>query len=222
MHKLLATLVMLLGVSEAFVPLKQQQHRSYSQILPPLGVIVMDPQVLANTLSPVEMSSLVAVASAAAGAISQQPRIQHLQQELATARKALNETTVAMEDKMGALEEKLFVMDREYEAQTARFKRQYDVKAKEELERKADRIRQDFQFKLDLKLNEEKSAMLSEQLDKVNGGLNREGELSAMRIQKDRMEEANVKLEQALEESEKELQRMRGEYSKRRKVFGIF
>jgi hypothetical protein len=57
----------------------------------------------------------IAAVSAAAGAVSQLPRIQELQRELEISRAALTESENEMVTKIHDLEEKLFQMDREYE-----------------------------------------------------------------------------------------------------------
>jgi hypothetical protein len=52
--------------------------------------------------------------------------------------------------------------------------------------------------------------------------MDRESELSRMRIQQEQLNEANAKLEQALQDSESELRRMREVASTKKKMFGIF
>lgn len=171
-------------------------------------------------MSPAEMTTLVA--AAVAGAVSQQPRIQQLEQELGNARTALNETQVAMNLKMTQLQDKLFEMDVEYEAQTARFKKQYDTKLQQDLKQQVAKLKQDYEFKLNIAVEQQKSALLSKQLHEINGGMTREAQLSSMRIQQEQLTNTNLKLEQALEESQQELERMRQAASIRPKVFGIF
>lgn len=184
--------------------------------------LVVDPNVL-NSISPAEMTTLVAAAvGAATGAASQQPRILQLERDLIASRLALNQTEMDMETKMNALQDQLFEMDQEYEAQTARFKRQYDTQIKEELQRTANKMKQEYEFKLEIALNQERSAKLSKQLVQVNGGIDREAELSRMRIQQEQIQKANVKLEQALQDSEQELRRMRHAASTKKKLFGLF
>jgi hypothetical protein len=184
--------------------------------------MMVDPNVL-NSISPVDMTTLVAAAvGAATGAASQQPRIAQLNRELAQARLALNQTEMDMETKMNALHDKLFEMDQEYEAQTTRFQRQYDTRMKEQLQQTVDKLKQDYEMKLEIALQRDRSSKLSKQLVQVNGGMDRESELSRMRIQQEQLNEANAKLEQALQDSESELRRMREAASTKKKMFGIF
>jgi uncharacterized membrane protein len=115
-----------------------------------------------------------------------------------------------MVNKMKELEDRLFTIDQEYEAQTARFKKQYDVRTQEQLATMKEKIKSDFEFKLDIKLEEEKSKMLQEKLEFINGmGVNKSNELFGLRIKQQSITEANEQLEKALAQSEAELERLR-------------
>jgi hypothetical protein len=115
-----------------------------------------------------------------------------------------------MVNKMKELEDRLFTIDQEYEAQTARFKKQYDVRTQEQLATMKEKIKSDFEFKLDIKLEEEKSKMLQEKLEFINGmGVNKSNELFGLRIKQQSITEANEQLEKALAQSETELERLR-------------
>ena len=168
-------------------------------------------------LDPVSLDIGIAVVSAAVGAASQLPRIQQLERELETARSALTKSEQAMVTKITDLEEKLFQMDKEYEAQTAKFKRQYDQKLKQDLERITDKIKTDYQFKLDIKVEEEKSKLLSEKLPDISTVTSgKEGELAELRLKQERINQANLQLEQALEQSALELERLQKAASQKR------
>ena len=124
--------------------------------------------------------------------------------------------------KMKDLEDKLFTLDAEYEAQTARFKKQYDNKMQEQLKEAKEKIKQDFQYKLDIKVEEERSAMLKEKFDFINSQGNRSQEIFGLRMKQKTVSDANAQLEKALEESEAELKRLRNESEKRGKKRFLF
>lgn len=158
----------------------------------------------------------IAVVSAAAGAASQWPRIQSLERELSTTRAALTESEQEMVAKIHALEEKLHVMDTEYEAQTDKFKKQYDLKMRDDLAAITEKMKTDFGYKLEIRLAEEKSKLLAERMDLVStftGG--RQEELLQLKVQRDKINKANVDLEKALEESQKELERLHAAATKK-------
>jgi hypothetical protein len=182
---------------------------------------VVDPAVLPTAAAAVGGADLtvamVAAASAAAGALSQLPRIRQLEAELEAARDELRGVQAEMEAKMAELEERLFRMDQEYEEQTARFKRQYDRSQVERVERLRDRMQREYRQKLDIKLEEQRSSrLLSEGLKAVADQTERQAELSQLRLQQQRIRDANAKLEQALLESDRELERLRVEAKKRK------
>jgi hypothetical protein len=166
-----------------------------------LLVLPIDPVIL--------QSGLVAAVSAAAGMMTQQPRIQGLEDELRITKLALNGTQQETALKMIELEDKLFVMDQEYEAQTTRFKKRYDTQMKQDLERFKDKVKVDAQFTLEIKLEQQRSAMLTQNLISEGGRTDREGQLSKLRMEVERTNELNRKLEKALQDSDVELTKIR-------------
>lgn len=164
---------------------------------------------------------VVAAASAVAGAFSQQPRIQELESALVESQMALNETRHETELKMTQLEDKLFEMDKEYEAQTTRFKKRYDNQMREELEKARDKIRTDYNFRLAIQTDKLKSEQLMDGLGIVGQSTDKEAQLSQVRIEKAQLAELNKKLEEALEQSAQELENMKAEASKK-SFFGLF
>jgi chromosome segregation ATPase len=151
----------------------------------------------------------IAVVSAAAGAASQLPRIQQLERDLRTAKDSLTKSEQELVSKITELEDKLFHMDQEYEQATARFKKQYDARMKEDLERVADKMKVDFRYKLEIRLEEQKSKLLQDQLGLVNGLTGgRQEELVDLRLRNSRVQKANQELEEALEMSKTELERI--------------
>jgi hypothetical protein len=156
----------------------------------------------------------IAVASAAAGAVSQFPRIQQLERELTVAKDALTDSEQQLVQKITELEERLFQMDQEFEEQTDRFKKKYDTRMRGELEKVKDKIITDYKYKLEIKLEEQKANMLGEKLEFVNTLTSGKTEqLVNLRIEKENINRANEKLEEALALSQSELDRMRSEAS---------
>jgi prophage DNA circulation protein len=152
----------------------------------------------------------VAVVSAAAGAMSQLPRIQSLEREVQAARNALTASEIELVDKIKVLEDKLFLMDQEFEEQTARFKRQYDRTLREQMETVKEKLKQEMQFKVEIELAKERSAKLMNQAVAESGRTSKQEELSQMKLKQLQMEDLNQKLEDALKSAETELVNMRG------------
>lgn len=160
-------------------------------------------------LDPTMVDAGIAVVSAAAGAASQLPRIQQLERDLRSAKESLSKSEQELVSKIAELEDKLFHMDQEYEQATTRFKKQYDARMKEDLERVADKMKVDFQYKLEIRLEEQKSKLLQDQLGMVNGLTGgRQEELVDLRLRNSRVQKANQELEEALEMSKRELERI--------------
>jgi hypothetical protein len=150
----------------------------------------------------------IALISAAAGAGSQAPKIQSLESELSDARKALDQSKSDMVLKIEHLEDKLFQMDQAYEVQSATFQKEYNQRKQEEVAKITDKLKTDFQYKLDIKLEKEKSKLLSKQLDQMPT-LDQSGKLAEMRMRQQQLEDAKSKLQSALKTSEAEMERMR-------------
>lgn len=159
----------------------------------------------------------IAVVSAAAGAASQFPRIQELERQLKTARESLTASELELVAKITELEDKLFQMDQEYEQATTKFKKQYDLRMKDDLEKITEKMKVDFQYKLEIRLEEQKSKMLQDKLGLVNGLTGgRQEELVDLRIRNSRVQKANEELEQALEASRVELEKLQGGASQKK------
>lgn len=95
---------LLLALTEGFVPSSSRASEASRQTR--LFILPTDPLFL---------DLGIAAVSAAAGAASQLPRIQELQRELDISRAALSESENEMVTKIYDLEEKLFLMDQEFE-----------------------------------------------------------------------------------------------------------
>jgi hypothetical protein len=167
-------------------------------------------------IDPFALDFGIAALSAAGGALSQRPKIQQLERELETTRASLTESEQQLVDQIHELEEKLFTMDREFEGQTDKFKKQYDLKMRDELERVTEKMKIDFRYKLDIRVEEQKSKMLQDKLfDTSSFTGNRQDELVELRLQQSRIKIANAKMEKALVESTAELKTMREAASKK-------
>ena len=112
-------------------------------------------------------------------------------------------------DKVSQLEDQLFKMDQEFETQSGKVQKRFDQKLREELERVRKKVKEEYQFTLDIKVQEERSKMLAEKLDfvgSVNG--HKDIELVNLRLKQSQAQSANRKLEEALESAQAELDRI--------------
>ncbi len=112
-----------------------------------------------------------------------------------------------MVEKIKELEDKLFLMDEEFERQTEKVRKQYDKRMWDEVARVTEKVKVDYQYKLEIKVEEEKARLLQQQLSLVNQGTKR-GELAELRLKQSQIEENNLLLEQALKESQMELDKI--------------
>jgi hypothetical protein len=164
----------------------------------------------------------LAAVSAAAGVLSQLPHQRALEQALQEAEVALQAARNETDIKVSLLEDKLFALDQEFEAQTARFQRKYDQQRKQELEKFTNQLKADYALKLDVRLQQEKSKMLSSQLDNINGMTGKkQAELVQLKLQQSQMERVQAQLEEALKAAEEEMERMR-EAGRKRKWWAFF
>jgi hypothetical protein len=170
---------------------------------------------------PVVSTIGIALVSAAAGAASQSPKIQQLERELETAKEALASSELEIVETISQLEDKLFRMDEEFEGQTARFQKQYDQQKQEELKRITAKLKVDMQYRLEIKVEEEKSRLLSKELSRMDGS-EKQAELATLRLQQSQVLNSKLKVEKALMESEAELLRMQQAAQKTKKFFGLF
>ena len=183
---------------------------------------VLHPARQATHLSAAVEMGVVAVISAAAGALSRQPQVNQLEGKVDSAENALNETRTEMEGKLTEFEDKLYTMDQEYEAQTTKFKKQYEKKMKQEMERAQEKAKVDYQYKLEINMEHQKSKMLSQQYQDVSEQSDREALLSQLRMEMETMKNANKKLKEDLENTAQELEDIKGDSSKGKKFMGLF
>jgi hypothetical protein len=122
-----------------------------------------------------------------------------------------------MVSKIKILEDKLYLMDEEFEGQTEKMRRQYDRRMWEEIERNTEKLKTDFQYKLEINMQEERSKMLKEQLQVLNQGSKKQGELAELKLKQTNIISANLELEKLLEQSEKELMNLRNLATKKNK-----
>lgn len=107
------------------------------------------------------------------------------------------------------MEDQLFRMDQEFEAQSGKIQKRFDQKLRDELERVRKKVKEEYQFTLDIKVQEERSKMLAEKLDfvgSVNG--DKDIELVELRLKQTQVQSTNRKLEEALETAKAELDRI--------------
>lgn len=111
--------------------------------------------------------------------------------------------------KITELEEKLYRMDQEFEAQTDKVKKRYDESMKLELKKVAEKVKEDYRYTLDIRLAEQRQSLLSEKLTFVNN-LNgdKELELVNLRLRQGQINNANKKLEDALTQSKLEIEKL--------------
>ncbi len=112
-----------------------------------------------------------------------------------------------MAEKVKELEDKLFLMDEEFEKQTEKVRKQYDKRMWDEVARVTEKVKTDYQYKLEIKVEEEKARLLQQQLTLVNQGTKR-GELAELRLRQTQIEDDKAKLEQALKHSQTELDKI--------------
>jgi len=103
-------------------------------------------------------------------------------------------------------------MDQEFESQTSKIRKNFDNTLRDELQRVRNKVKEEYQFTLDIKVQEERSKMLQEKLNFV-GSFNgdKDVELVNLRLQQSQVKQANKKLEDALLSAQSELERMQNE-----------
>jgi hypothetical protein len=112
-------------------------------------------------------------------------------------------------DKVLELEDKLFRMDQEFESQSAKIQSRFDTTLRDELEKVRKKVREEYQFTLDIKVKEERSKMLQEKLNfvgSVNG--DKDQELVNLRLKQSQVAKTNQKLEDALNGAQSELEKL--------------
>lgn len=192
--------------------------------VPPQSLLLLqmvDPFLFAvNALDmDITMEVGVALVGAAAGAMSQVPRMQALERELQTTKDALTLSEADLVAKIELLEEKLFAMDQEFEEQTARFQREYHRKQQQKAQALEAKLRSEMQFKLEILRANEKSANLMSQAVTEHGRIAKQEELSQLKLRQSQLSELNKELEQTLRSMEEELNRIRAEASTKNKFF---
>lgn len=100
-------------------------------------------------------------------------------------------------------------MDEEFEESSARAKKRFDNTLREELQRVRDKVKEEYQFTMDIKVQEERSKMLQEKLNFV-GSFNgdKDQELVSLRLQQAQVKDTNKKLGDALANAQTELEKI--------------
>ena len=164
----------------------------------------------------------IALVSAAMGAVSQQPRMNALQEELTEVKGSLEQSQQQMVTKISQLEDRLFQMDNAYEEQSAKFMKEYEERKNREVQKITDKIRTDYQYKLDIEVEKEKSKVLTQTWTDVTLRGDQSAKLSEMKLKMEQLRNAKRKLEMALEKSETELERRLGGDGKKKGGFWPF
>jgi hypothetical protein len=79
---------------------------------------------------------------------------------------------------------------------------------RDQLEIISDKIKTDFNYKLQIKLDEQKSKMLGEKLRDVNQVGEKQAEIAQLRLDRSKVDRANTELEKAMAEAKDELDKM--------------
>ena len=171
----------------------------------------------------------IALVSSLAGAAAQAPRIaaleeekKKLKQDLALVQSALSESEAQLVSRISQLEDSIFEMDREFEGQTAKMKKQYDSTLRGELQALAYRLKDEFEvvkrkmddtYKADLGLQLEvqknvlRQDFLKAKLDLMSdSGEKMRENLASVLVEQAKISHMNEELERALELSKKEIE----------------
>ena len=160
------------------------------------------------------------LASAAAGALSQFPRIAGLRGALSETRDELQEERAKVELQLEELQHKLATMDQELEQQSERFKQQYDAEMKIKLDQTVAKIQADyeqsmqtrmeeFKYNLEQEIKTGKSDLMAESsgfVQEVNEKSQKE--LALLQQQNERMRQLNAQLERAVQAANQEMVRL--------------
>jgi hypothetical protein len=92
--------------------------------------------------------------------------------------------------------------------QTEKFKKQYDTKMRDKLEKISDKMKTDFNYKLQIKLDEQTSKLLSEKLKEVTQVGEKQAEITQLRLDRSKVDRANTELEKAMAQAKDELDKM--------------
>jgi hypothetical protein len=118
------------------------------------------------------------------------------------------------------MEEKLFVMDNEFESETSEFQRTFESRVATEADKVRAKAKEEYGYTLAIKVQEEREKMLQEKLAFIgttNG--ERDVELVTLRFSAMQNKLLNKQLEALLEETQRELETLR---SKNKSNKGFF
>lgn len=171
----------------------------------PHMALPFDPNLLAD--------GAVAMVSLAAGAWSQQPRLQALREEL-------NATQLAAATEIAALQERLYALDEEYEQGTAALKAEFDALRISEVQRAKRKQAQEFQYTLQARLqalqdeyeaalDRQRATLKTQQYQQLQNmtadATDQRSELLQLRIQSQQWNERNQKLQQLYQQAQEEI-----------------
>jgi len=188
---------------------------------------IIPPELAILDLDAIDVT--VAVVSSLAGAVSQAPRIAKLEadknklkQQLESAQAAFIESKTELGNKIKQLEDSMFEMDREFEGQSNKMKKQYDttlrdelqaltVRLKSEYEMKKVQMENTFQQELATKMEVQKNILRQDFLKEKLNFITDSSDTTRRNIahileEQARMTQINQELETALELSRKEIE----------------
>jgi hypothetical protein len=119
------------------------------------------------------------------------------------------------------MEEKLFQMDNEFEAETSEFQRTFESRVETEAEKVRAKAKEEYGFTLAIKVQEEREKMLQEKLAFIGTtNAERDVELVQLRLNTLQNNQLNKQLKALLAETQRELETLRS--SKSNKGFFSF
>eukprot|EP00521_Asterionellopsis_glacialis_P011861 CAMPEP_0195295564 /NCGR_PEP_ID=MMETSP0707-20130614/17624_1 /TAXON_ID=33640 /ORGANISM="Asterionellopsis glacialis, Strain CCMP134" /LENGTH=222 /DNA_ID=CAMNT_0040356813 /DNA_START=117 /DNA_END=785 /DNA_ORIENTATION=- len=156
---------------------------------------------------PALVNVAIGIVSAAAGAVSQVPQIQKLQQQLDSEKTALEETQKARKVEAIHSADQLYVMDEEFEQQTLQLKHHYETQLQEEIGKITEKLQQEYKFTYGIQLYREKQKLEMEKLQclgTING--RKDMDLVQLRLQRNQLERHIEQLENTLGEQRQALE----------------
>jgi len=135
----------------------------------------------------------------------QESIMQELRATLEEAKKAEDE----LNTKITRFEDQVFELENEYENETGELKKQFQATLQDEKDKVRKKLKKEMQFSMDIKMNEERSAMLQEKLEFVQEvSFEKNAELSSLRMEKAALERTQKETQNSLQKSEEEVEKL--------------
>lgn len=144
----------------------------------------------------------------------QNDRVVELNTELDAEKQKLIVAIAENDENICQLENRLFVMDNEFEESTAELKRDFEVRILREIETRSDKLKQDLEFSYDIKMMREREQMLQEKLrfieiESSGSSLAKQEEASIAKLELAQNRQQIISLETSLNKSTSEVQELR-------------